>query len=175
MDLWCFRAVAPVLRSMFAIEFAVLPLAGVGCLLRASRGEPDGSSLSFASPKESNQIKATLLSASLRCASGNLRCSAKAGSRANSPAAQTSTRPNPLLLALLGAYRRVLGLIRIRIPTRIRILGSGFPESAPAPAPESPVLAGPVMRQKSGIRAARCLSRWRVCADPRFFAAAQVA
>ena len=52
--------------------------------------------------------KATLLSASLRCATGNLRCSAKAGSRANSPAAQTSTRPDPLLPTLLGADRRAL-------------------------------------------------------------------
>ena len=59
--------------------------------------------------KKVTKEKATLLSASLRCATGNLRCSAKAGSRANSPAAQTSTRPDPLLLALLGADRRALG------------------------------------------------------------------
>ena len=38
-----------------------------------------------------------------------------------------------------------------------------------------PVLAGPVMTGKNGIRAARCLSRRRVCADPRFSRAAQVA
>ena len=38
-----------------------------------------------------------------------------------------------------------------------------------------PALAGPVMIEKSGIRAARCLSRRRVCADPRFSQAAQVA
>jgi hypothetical protein len=47
----------------------------------------------------------------------------------------------------------------------------GLPESAPA----SPVLAGPVMSGKSGIRAARCLSRRRVCAAPRFCRSSQVA
>jgi hypothetical protein len=47
----------------------------------------------------------------------------------------------------------------------------GLPESAPA----SPVLTGPVMTGKSGIRAARCLSRRRVCAAPRFCRSAQVA
>ena len=45
----------------------------------------------------------------------------------------------------------------------------------PVPAPASPVLAGPVMSGKSGIRAARCLSRRRVCADPRFCHSSQVA
>ena len=48
-------------------------------------------------------------------------------------------------------------------------------EYVPASAPASPVLAGPVMTGKSGIRAARCLSRRRVCADPRFCRSAQVA
>ena len=57
MTLWSFRALARVLRALFAIESVVLLLAGVGCLLRAGRGEPGGSSLSFASPKESNQRK----------------------------------------------------------------------------------------------------------------------
>ena len=53
-----FRAVAPVLRALFAIESVVLLLAGVGCLLRAGREEPGGSSLSFGyRPKESNQRK----------------------------------------------------------------------------------------------------------------------
>ncbi len=47
----------------------------------------------------------------------------------------------------------------------------GFPESAPA----SPVLAEPVRVHKNGIRAALCLSRRRVCADPRFYGLSQVA
>ena len=45
----------------------------------------------------------------------------------------------------------------------------------PASAPAPPVLTGPVMSGKSGIRAARCLSRRRVCADPRFCRSSQVA
>ena len=49
------------------------------------------------------------------------------------------------------------------------------PASEPASAPASPVLTGPVVSGKSGIRAARCLSRRRVCADPRFCHSPQVA
>ena len=49
------------------------------------------------------------------------------------------------------------------------------PVSASVPAPASPVLAGPVLGEDSRIRAARCLSRRRVCADPRFCRSAQVA
>ena len=56
-ELWSSWAVALVLRALFAIEFVVFLLAGVGGLSRPSRGEPGGSSLSFASPKESNQRK----------------------------------------------------------------------------------------------------------------------
>jgi len=52
--------------------------------------------------------------------------------------------------------------------------------SRPRPRPRSclrtpPVLARPVMLEKNWIRAARCLSRRRVCAAPRFSQAAQVA
>ena len=50
--------------------------------------------------------KATLLSASLRFAPGNLRCSVQPGSRSNSPAAQTIASPDPSGLPLLGAGRR---------------------------------------------------------------------
>ena len=56
--------------------------------------------------KKVSQEKATLLSASLRCAAGNLRCSVQPGSRADSPAAQTSTSPDSSGPPLLGAYRR---------------------------------------------------------------------
>ena len=47
------------------------------------------------------------MSASLRFAAGNLRCSLQAGSRTNSPSAQTSARPDPLEALLLGAFTRV--------------------------------------------------------------------
>ena len=57
IHLWSFWVVARVLRALFAIEFVVFLLAGVGGLLRAGRGEPGGSSLFFASPKKSNQKK----------------------------------------------------------------------------------------------------------------------
>ena len=50
--------------------------------------------------------KATLLSASLRCATGSLWCSVQPGSRSNSPAAQTIAGPDPSGPALLGADRR---------------------------------------------------------------------
>jgi hypothetical protein len=51
--------------------------------------------------------KATRWSGTLRFATGNLWCSTKAGSRSNSPAAQTIASPDPLLPALLGPARRV--------------------------------------------------------------------
>ena len=49
------------------------------------------------------------------------------------------------------------------------------PESASASVPASPVLAGPLSAPKNGIRAAHCLSRRRVCADPRFSGRSKVA
>ena len=59
-----------------------------------------------------SQKKATLLSASLRFAAGNLRCSLQAGS-AQTRCAQTVCRPDPPEAPLLGADRR--GGFRIRI------------------------------------------------------------
>ena len=64
-----------------------------------------GDSLSFASPKESKPRKGDPQSGSLRFATGTLRCSKQAGSRANSPAAQTSTSPDPLASPLLSPAR----------------------------------------------------------------------
>ncbi len=52
--------------------------------------------------------KATRWSGSLRFATGNLRCSAKAGSRSNSASPQTIASPDPLLPALLGPAKRAL-------------------------------------------------------------------
>ena len=56
--------------------------------------------------KKVSKEKATLVPASLRFAAGNLRCSVQAGSRSNSPSAQTIAIPDPPEPALLGAYRR---------------------------------------------------------------------
>ena len=52
--------------------------------------------------------KATLLSASLRFAAGNLRCSVQPGSRSTSPSAQTIAGPDPSETPLPGADRRGL-------------------------------------------------------------------
>ncbi len=69
---------------------------------------PAGEALFFASPKKSTQKKGDPM-VRVPCAAlrGNLRCSPKAGSRSNSPAAQTIASPDPLLPALLGPARRV--------------------------------------------------------------------
>jgi len=69
---------------------------------------PAGEALFFASPKKSTQKKGDPM-VRVPCAAlrGNLRCSTKAGSRSNSPSAQTIARPDPLLPALLGPARRV--------------------------------------------------------------------
>jgi hypothetical protein len=72
-----------------------------------------GDSLSFASPKESKPRKGDPQSGSLRFAPGTFRCSKQAGSRANSPAAQTSTSPDPLASPLLSPART--GGVRIQI------------------------------------------------------------
>ena len=66
---------------------------------------PAGEALFFASPKKSAQKKGDPQSGSLRCAPGNLRCSNQAGSRSNSPAAQTFASPDPLGSALLSPAR----------------------------------------------------------------------
>ncbi|MGF6347964.1 hypothetical protein QF040_002677 [Variovorax sp. W2I14] len=58
--------------------------------------------------KNVSKEKATLLSASLRFASGNLRCSRFAGSR-RTRFAQTAASPDPRTAALLGAARRAWG------------------------------------------------------------------
>ena len=65
---------------------------------------PAGDSLSFASPKESKQRKGDPQSGSLRCASGNLRCSKQSGS-AQTRCAQTARGPNPPVSALLSPAR----------------------------------------------------------------------
>ena len=171
--------------------------------------------------------KATLLSASLRFATGSLRYSLQAGS------AQTRLRlkQRAALIRLKlrsSAQTEGLGRTRDRNPycpfspwekagmkasggrapagfclkndkTRLQLFtGTNSQNPHPSLLPEReggipkapsplvplascplssppPVLAGPVLRRKSGIRAARCLSHRRVCADPRFCAATQVA
>ena len=71
---------------------------------------PAGDLLFFASPKKPKEKKGDPM-VRVPCAAlrGNLRCSTKAGSRSNSPLAQTIASPDPLLPALPGPARRVGG------------------------------------------------------------------
>ncbi len=87
-------------RVAKATDMRRLPFAWAGGPGRGCRQQ-----LTFASPKESKQRKGDPQSGSLRFASGNLRCSTTAGSRANSPSAQTSAIPDPPTSALLGPAR----------------------------------------------------------------------
>ena len=77
-------------------------------LCEQAGGSPAARHFSLLRQRKVTKRKATLLSATLRCATGTLRCSVQPGSRANSPAAQTSTSPDPSGLPLLGASRRGL-------------------------------------------------------------------
>jgi hypothetical protein len=104
--------------------------------------------------------KATLLSATLRCATGNLRCSRFAGSR-RTRFAQTAASPDPRNAALLGAARRAWGPTRHRCarrrPRAFALLGveelslhfetAGFPCSAS-------IFSLP-LRERVGVRARR--------------------
>ena len=78
-----------------------------GLLSRGLPGSPGGESLSFASPKESNQRKGDPQSGSLRFASGNLRCSKSAEFLETSllRSRQTSKNLFPLPPALLSPAR----------------------------------------------------------------------
>ena len=83
-----------------------------GCRSVAAAGD----SLFFASPKKPKEKKGDPQSGSLRFAPGTLRCSRQAGSRSNSPAAQTIASPFPLDAPLLSPART--GGVRIRIQIR---------------------------------------------------------
>jgi hypothetical protein len=65
--------------------------------------------ISLSRQRNLGKRKATLVPASLRCATGNLRCSVQPGSRSNSPAAQTIAVPDPSEPPLIGAFTRVWG------------------------------------------------------------------
>jgi hypothetical protein len=114
---------------------------------------PAGDLLFFASPKKPKEKKGDPMvwvpCAALR---GNLRCSAKAGSRSNSLSAQTIASPDPLLPALLGPARRVVGTDTGRPDARS---ASGrSPNPFPLPTPS----ACAEERRSSRIRASDCLS-----------------
>ena len=96
--------------------------------------------------------KATLLSASRSDATGNLRCSVQPGS------AQTRLRLKQRAALIRLAFRssaQTEGLERMR-------------DRNPNCTLSPPVLAGPVMTGKNGIRAARCLSEASLRGPPLF-------
>ena len=66
------------------------------CVDLLAGGCPAASNFLLLRQKKVTKEKATRLSGSLRFASGNLRASGKTGVRANSPAAQTARRPDPI-------------------------------------------------------------------------------
>ena len=106
------------------------------------RGLPGGESLSFASPKESNQRKGDPQSGSLRFASGNFRCSKPAEFLETSllRSRRTSKNFDPLPPALLSPARTGVGMES----------DSGMPSPLPSPRGRGrkseftphPVLAG---------------------------------
>jgi len=81
---------------------AVGALLGFGAALSPGRA----THFSLLRQRKVSKRKAILVAASLRCATGNLRCSLQAGSGTNSPSAQTSACPDPLEAPLLGASTR---------------------------------------------------------------------
>ena len=109
------------------------------------------------------------MSASLRFATGNLRCSVQPGSRANSLHDVPLKQARALIRLALRSSAQTQGLgadsrtakyrdteIHKDTPWRVLvcIVFLSSLSLVPVPAPDSPVLAGPVMGPKNGIRAA---------------------
>ncbi|CAN5174669.1 hypothetical protein BH10PSE16_BH10PSE16_07270 [soil metagenome] len=171
----------PAFTSSYLIDsgFLILDLLAGGC--------PAATHFSLLRRRKVSKRKATRLSGSLRCASGNLRYAAKTGVGANSLHCVTLKQR----AALIPLLRRSTGPDRTgqsgnEIQTaeqpnshRARVLALNATNSiaryaggtcangtfyaqirvpVSASAPASPVLAGPVLGEESRIRAARCLS-----------------
>ncbi len=114
-----------VIYSGFGYRFLVL-LAG---------GSPAATHFLLLRQKKVSKEKATLVSASLRFATGNLRCSLQAGSAQTRLTPQTVRGPDPPEAVLLGADTRgEVGQPDTKIPKSIRtrrsaslfVLGTGF-------------------------------------------------
>ena len=161
----------------FGLGLCLCELVRLGVFQQAG-GCPAATHFSLSRQRKVSKRKATLLSASLRFAAGNLRCSVQPGPGSNSPSAQTIARPDPSGPALLGAYRREVGsgsdsgsgsgedAQSASSPPRI---GIGFQYSFPHPS------GWAEERSRKWIRASDCLSRRRVRARPHFRRAPQVA
>src|SRR3989442_611829 len=115
---------------------------------------PAGDSLSLASPRESKQREGDPQSGSLRCATGNLRCSTPAGVR-RTRYAQTTAALIPPPSALLGPARTGLGKRNrnrgaARAKRVLRNLAVGISSPTPSVCAEE--------RRARRIRARDCLS-----------------
>jgi len=188
-----------------ACAYSYLIDSGFRCVGWLAGGSPAATHFSLLRQRKVSKRNATRLSGSLRCAAGNLRCPVKTGVGANSlhcVALKQRAALIPFFRGSAGPARTGKSGMKSKQPNSrhtqisdqnatnsIACCAGGVcakstfhaqtqvsaPESAPVSVPASPVLAGPVMTGKSGIRAARCLSRRRVCADPRFCQSSQVA
>jgi hypothetical protein len=106
------------------------------CSLFFSRGRVSPRQATYFSLLRQRKVgkrKATLLSATLRCATGNLRCSRFAGSR-RTRFAQTAASPDPRTAALLGAARRALGTDRPSLRSASSRAFASLGRGAPTPA-----------------------------------------
>ena len=199
-DFYAFYAVC----ACPACVFSYLIDSGLRCMDLLAGGCPAASNFLLLRQKKVTKEKATRLSGSLRFASGDLRCPEKTGVGANSlhcVSLKQRAALIPFFRGIAGPDRTGRAGNEIRTAeqpnshrARVSTLnatnsiagcagsacgkGTFYAQtrvSASVPAPASPVLAGPVLGEESRIRAARCLSRRRVCADPRFCRSAQVA
>ncbi len=174
------------------------------CLHLLTRGSPAASNFLLLRQKKVTKEKAPRLSGSPRFATGNLRCPAKTGVGANSlhcvalkqraalipflrsttgpdrtgksgneyRAAEQSNNPSPKTSAI-NTINSIAGYAYMTCANGTfdaQALVAAFVRAS-----ANPVLAGPLSARKNGIRAARCLSRRRVCADPRFYWRSKVA
>ncbi len=118
---------------------------------------PAATHFSLLRQRKVSKRKATRLSGPLR---GALRCSNQAGSRANSPLAQTSTCPDPLGSPLLSpATRDFLGTEKFRLHRESES------ESVSDPFPQTPSVRAE-QRSKTGNQKRACLSAASLHASP---------
>ena len=120
---------------------------------------PAATHFSLLRQRKVSKRKATRLSGPLR---GALRCSNQAGSRANSPLAQTSTCPDPLGSPLLSpATRDFLGTEKFRLHREYEYES----ESVSDPFPQTPSVRAE-QRSKTGNQKRACLSAASLHASP---------
>ena len=141
---------------------------------------PAGDSLFFVSPKKSKPKKGDPTVRVPQQSSGQPAVLASGGVCANSLHCVSLKQCAALIRLKLCSSAQPQGMgadsqAAEQPNTEVTCFCSDFCLSSLVSDPASPVLAGPVMCSKSGIRAAHCLSRRRVWAAPRFLGTSQVA